>query len=108
MPDILIATPGRLWDMIDNCEGECLDNLHLSDYLVLDEADRMVELGHFDELDKILEKVYNKGEIIENKADIERINQLVKENKSKTIQLKSRGMNVSGLESLGENEVMTI
>ena len=38
--------------MIDNCEHECLNNLHLVDYLVMDEADRMVELGHFDELDK--------------------------------------------------------
>lgn len=56
--------------MIENYEHDCLDSLHLLDYLVLDEADRMVELGHFDELDKILEKVYNKGEVTENKGDI--------------------------------------
>lgn len=77
MPDILVATPGRLWDMIENCEHECLESLHLVDYLVMDEADRMVELGHFDELDKIIEKVHNKGELIQNKGEIEKINAII-------------------------------
>jgi ATP-dependent RNA helicase DDX24/MAK5 len=77
VPDILVATPGRLWDMIENCEHECLDKLHLIDYLVLDEADRMVELGHFKELDNIIEKVYNKGEVTKNKGDVKKINELI-------------------------------
>lgn len=77
VPDILVATPGRLWDMIDNCEHECLDYLHLTDYLVLDEADRMVELGHFEELDKIIEKVHNKGETTKDKKEIENINKII-------------------------------
>lgn len=95
--------------MIDNYEHECLDSLHLLDYLVLDEADRMVELGHFEELDKILEKVYNKGELVENKEEIRKINELIKENKSKTIHLKTKAsIPIQGLENLGENEVLTI
>ncbi|KAL4508501.1 hypothetical protein ABPG72_003805 [Tetrahymena utriculariae] len=112
IPDILIATPGRLWDMIDNYEHECLERLYLLDYLVLDEADRMVELGHFDELDKILEKVYNKGEMVENKADIQRLNQLIKEKKTKTIQLRTKAelpqSSKNKLDQVGENEVMTL
>lgn len=80
-----MATPGRLWDMIDNFEHECLDRLHMIDFLVLDEADRMVELGHFDELDKILERVYNKGELNENKGEIKKINELIKNKQTKTI-----------------------
>lgn len=51
----------------------------------------MVELGHFDELDKILEKVYNKGELTENKGEIQRINNLVKSKSTKTIQLRTKG-----------------
>jgi superfamily II DNA/RNA helicase len=43
--DVLIATPGRLWEMIENREIDCLDYLNMVDYVVIDEADKMVELG---------------------------------------------------------------
>lgn len=46
----------------------------------MDEADRMVELGHFDELDKILDKVYNKGEVNYNKADAKKISAIMTKN----------------------------
>ncbi|KAL0071272.1 ATP-dependent RNA helicase [Marasmius tenuissimus] len=52
--DVLVATPGRLWDIIqedDKLATEIRDNLR---FLVLDEADRMIETGHFKELDNIL------------------------------------------------------
>ncbi|KAF5356801.1 hypothetical protein D9756_006574 [Leucocoprinus leucothites] len=51
--DVLVATPGRLWDIMegdDNLARE-LKNLR---FLVLDEADRMIEAGHFAELENIL------------------------------------------------------
>ncbi|RUS78375.1 hypothetical protein EGW08_013868 [Elysia chlorotica] len=53
-PEVIIATPGRLWQLIE--EG----NEHLSQVdrvlcLVLDEADRLVEKGHYEELTKLLE-----------------------------------------------------
>lgn len=51
--DILVATPGRLWDLI----GED-DNLARAikgiKFLVIDEADRMIENGHFAELESIV------------------------------------------------------
>ena len=55
-PSVIVATPGRLWDLMQ--EG----NPHLSDlsgvkYLAIDETDRMVEKGHFEELQKLLEKL---------------------------------------------------
>jgi len=39
-----------------------LDHLDQLDYLVLDEADRMIEMGHFRELDQILDKVFKDRE----------------------------------------------
>lgn len=71
-PEILVATPGRLWDFIENEGDPYLETLKDIEYLVLDEADRMIELGHFDELDKILEKVYMKGETYHDKELIEK------------------------------------
>ncbi|KAM7403026.1 hypothetical protein PAMA_003788 [Pampus argenteus] len=53
-PEIIIATPGRLWDLIKEKHPHLL-NLRQLRCLVIDEADRMVERGHFAELDSLLE-----------------------------------------------------
>jgi len=49
-PDILIATPGRLLDFLE-CGAV---TLRRTTYLVLDEADRMLEMGFQQDLEKIL------------------------------------------------------
>ena len=49
--DILVATPGRLLDMIQR-QYIRLDSLRI---LVLDEADRMLDLGFRDDINKILQ-----------------------------------------------------
>ena len=51
--DILLATPGRLIDLIKR-KAVSLKNIK---YLVLDEADEMLNMGFKDEIDKILETV---------------------------------------------------
>ena len=48
--DIIIGTPGRL---IDLCEGNNLD-LSAVSYLVVDEADRMFDMGFYPDLRKLL------------------------------------------------------
>jgi ATP-dependent RNA helicase RhlE len=48
--DIVVATPGRLLDLIDH-NAVHLDSVET---LVLDEADRLLDLGFADELDRIL------------------------------------------------------
>ncbi|XP_068582473.1 ATP-dependent RNA helicase DDX24 [Cebidichthys violaceus] len=53
-PEIVIATPGRLWDLIQEGHPH-LQNLRRLRCLVIDEADRMVERGHFAELESLLE-----------------------------------------------------
>lgn len=53
-PEIIIATPGRLWDLIKERHPHLL-NLRQLRCLVIDEADRMIERGHFAELESLLE-----------------------------------------------------
>ena len=52
--NILVATPGRLADHLDNTEVLDVSNLR---WLVLDEGDRLMELGFEEELRKIVEKL---------------------------------------------------
>uniref|UniRef100_A0A0P6K918 ATP-dependent RNA helicase n=1 Tax=Heterocephalus glaber TaxID=10181 RepID=A0A0P6K918_HETGA len=53
-PEIVIATPGRLWELVKEKHSH-LSNLRQLRCLVVDEADRMVEKGHFAELSQLLE-----------------------------------------------------
>ncbi|KAM6463833.1 ATP-dependent RNA helicase DDX24 isoform 2-T3 [Liasis olivaceus] len=53
-PEVVIATPGRLWELIQEKQPH-LSNLWQLRCLVIDEADRMVERGHFLELSQLLE-----------------------------------------------------
>lgn len=50
-PDVVIATPGRLLDHLTNSSGVDLDDL---EFLVLDEADRLLDLGFQDEVHEIV------------------------------------------------------
>jgi len=52
-PNIIVATPGRLWDII-SADSTFLNRLRSIRFLVLDEADRMLEKNHFNELSQIL------------------------------------------------------
>jgi len=49
-PDILVATPGRLLDLLESGET----NFKRTTYAVLDEADRMLDMGFRDDLECIL------------------------------------------------------
>jgi ATP-dependent RNA helicase DDX24/MAK5 len=60
-PAIIISTPGRLWELMDDrLEPYLMNGLPMIDILVLDEADRMIADGHFKELSKILGHIYRK------------------------------------------------
>lgn len=58
--DVLVATPGRLWDLLEEDDNLAAAIKELK-YLVLDEADRMIETGHFQELEKILRLTIRKS-----------------------------------------------
>ena len=70
-PEIIIATPGRLWEIIDNDESPILENLKYLKFLIIDEADRMTQTGHFKELKSIIEHIYSRIEIKRSKDKIE-------------------------------------
>ena len=55
-PQIVVATPGRLMDHY-NRKTVRLDKIHT---VVLDEADRMLDMGFFRDVTKIIEKVKNR------------------------------------------------
>jgi len=58
--DILVATPGRLLDHLINASLS-LDDL---EYLVFDEADRMLDMGFKDEINNILKRIQSKPQTL--------------------------------------------
>lgn len=90
-PEILVATPGRLLDLY---EKECVDFDHL-DTLVIDEADRMLDMGMFKDVQRILALLPKKRQNLLFSATIpEEIGQLVKSllHQPVTIKVKSDPM----------------
>jgi len=59
-PAIIAATPGRLWELIREGHAHVNDMSSLK-FLVLDEADRMVQQGHYQELTSIFNLVSNQA-----------------------------------------------
>ena len=60
--DIVIATPGRLWDLMSE-NKTILQTLRAIRIFVVDEADRLLSQGHFNELEQILNALQRKDEI---------------------------------------------
>jgi ATP-dependent RNA helicase DDX27 len=56
-PDLVIATPGRLIDLLTNSRNLDLDDLEM---LIFDEADKLLDLGFKAEIEKIVEIVGQK------------------------------------------------
>ncbi|KAG0253916.1 ATP-dependent RNA helicase [Actinomortierella ambigua] len=61
-PSIVVATPGRLWELIST-NPTYSERVKQARFLVLDEADRMLEQGHFEELASILKLMSRKREV---------------------------------------------
>lgn len=56
--DIVVATPGRLVDHITKDSGLCLQQLR---FLIIDEADRMIDSMHQSWLAQVVKAVYSEG-----------------------------------------------
>jgi ATP-dependent RNA helicase RhlE len=55
-PDILVATPGRLLDLM----GQKLINLQQLEYFILDEADRMLDMGFIHDVRRVIDTLPEK------------------------------------------------
>ncbi|ETV87006.1 hypothetical protein, variant 1 [Aphanomyces astaci] len=63
-PEIVVATPGRLWEVMESGETHHFDTLQDDlRFLIVDEADRMLQQGSFPQLETIFERV-NKGKVL--------------------------------------------
>lgn len=58
-PKIIVATIGRLWDLLQNHKSEAIRDLAGINYLVLDEIDRIIDLGQMKELEGVLKFIEN-------------------------------------------------
>jgi ATP-dependent RNA helicase DDX24/MAK5 len=63
--DIIVGTPGRLWEVISEGQG-LVKWLRQIKYLVVDEADRLLSEGHFKEVEEILNALDREDEEGEN------------------------------------------
>ncbi|KAK9369504.1 P-loop containing nucleoside triphosphate hydrolase protein [Lipomyces kononenkoae] len=61
-PDIVVATPGRLHELLTMDTDGLIQWLAGVEMLVLDEADRLLQEGHFKELDEILDMIGQNGD----------------------------------------------
>lgn len=60
--DLIIATPGRLWEVVSEGKG-WIDRFRTGlKFLVVDEADRLLQEGHFKEVKDLLELMRRAGE----------------------------------------------
>lgn len=67
--DIVIGTPGRLWEVL-SASTALLDSFKKVGFLVVDEADRLLEGGHFKEVEDIL-KALDRVEMDEDDDQLE-------------------------------------
>jgi ATP-dependent RNA helicase DDX24/MAK5 len=65
--DIVVGTPGRLWEVISSGQG-LLHKLKQIRFLVVDEADRLLSQGNYKELGEIL-KILEKDDPVEEGAE---------------------------------------
>ena len=67
--DILVATPGRLLDLM----GQGYISLKNIGYFVLDEADRMLDMGFINDIKKVLDKLPKKDNLYFSQQPCQRI-----------------------------------
>ncbi|KAI8896190.1 P-loop containing nucleoside triphosphate hydrolase protein [Globomyces pollinis-pini] len=85
LPDVVIATPGRLIDHIHNSRSFSLDHVEI---LVIDEADRILEDGFKDELNEIIKNTPKKRQTMLFSATMtENIDELIKLSLQRPIRL---------------------
>lgn len=73
--EIVVATPGRLWEVLNDTSSkfdteDLLNRFKQIQFLVVDEADRLLSEGHFKEVEDILDALDREVVDEENDADV--------------------------------------
>ena len=58
-PKVVVGTVGRIWDLLKNDKSEDLKAIATVNYLILDEIDRIIDLGQMEELQQVLRYIEN-------------------------------------------------
>jgi superfamily II DNA/RNA helicase len=93
-PDIIIGTPGRILDMI----GKRLVTLSRVEYLVLDEADEMLDAGFAPDVEKILGMTYQPQTVLASATMPEWVSRMITKHLQQPVRIKVAGESVALLE----------
>lgn len=100
--DILIATPGRLLDLV---EQKIID-LSMVEYFVLDEADKMLNMGFIDDIYKILKYIPNRKQNLFFSATMpDKIEKLAQDILSNPIKVEVHS-NSSTVETISQQKIL--
>ncbi|CAI9116972.1 OLC1v1018276C1 [Oldenlandia corymbosa var. corymbosa] len=85
MPDIVVATPGRMIDILRNSKSIDLDSLAV---LILDEADRLLEFGFSADMPELMRLIPKRRQTMLFSATMtEEVNELIKLSLNKPLRL---------------------
>ena len=102
-PDIVVATPGRLLDHITNSQGVDLDDL---EFLILDEADRLLDLGFQDEVHEIIKSCPTERQTMLFSATMStKVDELIKLSLKRPVRIQATDKRKKGVEAPSNNGV---
>ena len=93
-PDIVIGTPGRILDMV----GRKLLTLSRVEYLVLDEADEMLDAGFAPDVERILGMTYHPQTVLASATMPEWVTRMIVKHLQEPVRVKVAGPETSLLE----------
>jgi superfamily II DNA/RNA helicase len=93
-PDIIIGTPGRILDMV----GKRLVTLSRVEYLVLDEADEMLDAGFAPDVEKIIGMTYQPQTVLASATMPEWVSRMIDKHLQQPVRIKVAGEAVALLE----------
>ena len=93
-PDIIIGTPGRILDMV----GKRLVTLSRVEYLVLDEADEMLDAGFAPDVEKIMGMTYQPQTVLASATMPEWVSRMIQKHLQDPVRIKVASEAVALLE----------
>ena len=93
-PDLIIGTPGRILDMV----GKRLVTLSRVEYLVLDEADEMLDAGFAPDVEKIMAMTYQPQTVLASATMPEWVSRMIEKHLQQPVRIKVASEAVALLE----------